>query len=83
MPRMWTYRKRVNMTKHEIELNNNINEMLQASLKLEQQLLKKKDPTLASLVRRTTSSLAECMIKISGLDKALHPFWMERKALAV
>lgn len=69
------------MKQHEIELNNSINEMLQASLKVEERLLKKKDPTLASMVRRTTSSLADCMIKISGLDKALHQFWMERKAL--
>ena len=71
------------MTKQQVDLNNHINELLQASLKLETQLIKNHKEEIATQVRRVTSELAECMMRVSGLRKALHDFWMERKALSL
>lgn len=70
------------MTNHERQANEQINSFLQASLALEKRLIQKKDPVLASLVQRLSSELADLLLNVTGVRKALHAYWQERKALA-
>lgn len=69
------------MNEKMIAMNNQINQFLFDSYKLELELESKGKAELASKVRGVTSSLANSLIEISGLQKALTEFWQDKKVM--
>lgn len=70
------------MTNKQKQVNDQVNDMLQKSLILEQSLIKQRKPELASQIQAVSSSMADLLLNVSGVHKALHAYWQERKALA-
>ena len=69
------------MTPQQIQTNKEINRFLQKGMLHAMSLEKAGKHTMAVQVLRTTSVLAEYMLTISGVKRALHEFWLDKKSI--